>query len=123
MKKVSLFAAVAGAMVLLNSCGASHALISNSNLNTTQVQLAGNNFKVVDKVSGTSDVSYILGIGGLNKKQLFENAYSAMMDKANLKGGARAVVNNVTEEHIGGLFPIYFKRTVTVSCNVVEFTK
>jgi len=85
--------------------------------------LSSNNFKVVDKVSGSSEVFYIFGIGGLNKKRIYENAYASMMDKANLKGAPRAVTNTVTEEHIWGIAPIYFKRTVTVSGNVVEFTK
>jgi len=108
---------------LFSSCGVSSALILNHNQNNTQVQLASNNFKVLDKVIGTADVTYIFMIGGLNTRQLYENAYSAMMDKANLTGSSKALVNIVTEEHIGGVPPFYYKRTITVSAHVIEFIK
>lgn len=122
MKKT--FLSMLGATaVLLSSCGVNTALISNHNLNSTQVQLGSNNFRVTDKVSGNADVTYVLIFGGLNKKRLYENAYSEMMDRANLKGSPRAVTNVVTEEHVGGVPPFYYKRTVTVSGNVIEFTK
>ena len=62
-------------------------------------------------------------IGGLNKKQIYQNAYGEMAAKATLHSGSKAMINVVTEEHIGGVPPFYFKRKLTVSCNVVEFTK
>ncbi len=123
MKKLSIFAAIGGAALLLSSCGANYSLISNHNLNSTQVLLASNNFKVIDTVSGSSEVFYILGIRDMNKKRLYDNAYSAMITKANLKDGARALTNTVTEEHVWGVPPFYFKRTITVSGNIIEFTK
>tara|TARA_R110002012_G_scaffold252147_1_gene430726 strand:- start:568911 stop:569201 length:291 start_codon:yes stop_codon:yes gene_type:complete len=93
----------------------------NQNQNTTQVHLGSNNFSVVEKVSGTSEVSYVLAIGGLNKRRLYQDAYSAMVKDANLTG-SKALINIVTEEHIGGFPPFFTKRTLTVSANVVEFT-
>jgi mitochondrial fission protein ELM1 len=66
---------------------------------------------------------YLYLIGGMNKKKLYENAYSDMMNKANLLNTSKAVINIVTEEHVGGVPPFYFKRTVTVSANVIEFVK
>ena len=95
----------------------------NHNQNTTQVQLTGNNYKVVDKISGSSSVPYVLFFGGMNKTQLFENAYSNMVSKANLMNGSKALINIMTEEHLGGVPPFYYKRTVTVSAYVIEFTK
>lgn len=106
----------------LSSCGANYAVTGNYNLNTTQVQLASNNYQIINKVSGSADVSYICMIGGLSKEQLYENAYSAMMANAGLVG-SRAVINVVTEEHIGGFIPFYYTRTITVSANVIEFIK
>lgn len=110
-------------MVFLSSCGVNMASISNHNANETQVQLSSNNFKIVDKINGSAEVSYVLIFGGVNKHQLYENAYSAMMDKANLKDHPRAIINMVTEESIHGVPPIYYTRTITVSANVVEFIK
>lgn len=121
MKKITFLFVTAGSLVL-SSCGFNSALVLNNNQNSTQVQLSSNNYKVVDKVSGSAEVEYILMIGGLDKRQLYENAYSAMVTKANL-AGSKALINIVTEEHVGGVPPFYYKRTLTVSANVIEFTR
>lgn len=99
------------------------ALILNHNQNNTQVQLASNNFKVIERVTGTSEVEYVLMIGGIDKRQLYENAYSAMLEKAKLPNSSRTVINVLTEEHVGGFPPFYYKRTITVSGYVIEFTR
>lgn len=77
----------------------------------------------MDNLVGSSSVSYILLIGGLSERQLYQNAYSDMMKKADMKSGSRAIANVTTEEHIGGVMPFYFSRTITVSANLIEFTK
>lgn len=105
------------------SCGTGTALIVNQNLNTTHVHLGSGNYKIVGHATGTCEVEYILLIGGLNQRQIYQNAYSDMVSKANLGSGSRALINVVTEEHIGGVPPFYFKRTITVSANVIEFTR
>ena len=106
-----------------SSCGIGTALVTNHNQNATEVHLSGNNFKVIDQVSGSSEVSYVLAIGGMNKRQLYENAYSAMMKKANLLNSSKAIINVTTEEHFSGFVPFFVKRTITVSAQVVEFTR
>jgi hypothetical protein len=123
MKKILSISLAVLTIALMSSCGVGNAIIVNHNQNSTQVQLSGKNFKVVDKVSGNAEVKYICLIGGLKQKQMYENAYSAMVSKANLASGARALVNIVTEEHIGGVPPFYYKRTVTLSAHVIEFTQ
>jgi hypothetical protein len=123
MKNIRLVFAALSFIALLSSCGINLSTIYNHNSNATQVELSSNNFKVVDKINGSAEVSYVLIFGGVNKKQLYENAYSAMMDKANLKGSSRAIINVVTEEQIGGVPPFFYTRTVTVSANVIEFIK
>jgi len=123
MKKIFIALTAISLAAFLGACGVSNSIIVSHNQNSTQVQLAANNFHVVDKVSGSADVTYVLFFGGINKKQLFENAYSAMMDKANLNNGSKALVNIVTEEHICGVPPFYYKRTVTVCAHIIEFTK
>jgi len=111
------------AMIALSSCGVNYAIIGNHNLNNTQVQLSSNNFKVVDKVSGTAYVQYIVFIGGLKKQQLYEKAYSDMLAKANLINSSKALVNILTEEHVTFITPYYIRRTITVSANVIEFVR
>jgi hypothetical protein len=109
--------------LLLASCGINQAIVLNQNQNSTQVQLTQDNFRNVGNVSGTANVKYILLFGGAKRRNLFGDAYSAMIASAELAKGPRAVVNVVTEEHIGGLPPIFFRRTLTVSGTVVEFTR
>ena len=123
MKKIGIYSVLLLLTAFLSSCGIGSALVTNHNQNATEVHLSGNNFKVVDQVSGSSETSYVLAIGGMNKRQLYENAYSAMMKKANLLNSSKAIINVMTEEHISGFAPFYVKRTITVSAQVVEFTR
>ena len=120
MKKQRFLFLIIASLVFLTSCGVSGAYIYNHNENSTQVHLSSNNYEIVDQISGSSDVSYILIFGGMNKKQLYENAYSDMVKKADLTG-SKALINIVTEEHLGGVPPFYYTRTVTVSAHVIEF--
>jgi hypothetical protein len=120
MKNRFLLLTTAALLLILSSCGVNHALMLNVNQNTTQVNLGSKNFNVVGKVSGTAEVSYVLIFGGLNKRRLFQDAYTAMVNEANLTG-SKALINMVTEEHVGGFPPFYTIRTLTVSANVVEF--
>lgn len=123
MKKLSLSMLTIAALLFLNSCGVNHALMLNLNQNATQVHLTSNNFKVVDTVSGSAEVNYVLIFGGMNRKELYKNAYNKMVTSANLMTGSKALINVVTEEHVGGVPPFYYTRTITVSANVVEFMK
>lgn len=123
MKKSVFLLLTIASMSFLSSCGINYAIVVNNNQNNTQVNLSSDNFKVISRVSGSARVEYIFLISGMNKKQLYDHAYSAMLDKANLINGSKAITNIVTEEHIGGVPPFYFVRTVTVSANVIEFTK
>jgi PBP1b-binding outer membrane lipoprotein LpoB len=123
MKKISIYSMLLFLAAFLSSCGINTALVTNHNQNATEVHLRENNFKVIDQVSGSSETSYVLAIGGMNKRQLYENAYSTMMKKANLLNGSKAVINVMTEEHYSGFAPFFVRRTITVSAQVVEFTR
>lgn len=123
MKKISIYSTLLLLAIFLNSCGIGHAYVTNQNQNATEVHLSGNNFKVIDQVSGSSVASYVFAIGAMNKKQLYENAYAAMMKKANLMNGSKAIINLMTEEHFSGFAPLFLRKTITVSAQVVEFTK
>jgi hypothetical protein len=122
MKNLWIVAILISSLFTLNSCGVNNALIANFNQNGTQVELSGNNYRTIDRVSGSAEVEYVLFIGGMNRRQLYANAYADMLSKADLMTNARALVNVLTEEHISGVPPFYFKRTITVSAHVIEFT-
>ncbi len=123
MKKIVIYSVLLLLTASLSSCGIGTALVTNHNQNATEVHLSGNNFNVIDQVSASSEASYVLAIGGMNKRQLYENAYSTMMKKANLLNSSKAIVNVMTEEHFSGFAPFYVRRTITVSAQVVEFTR
>lgn len=123
MKKFVVYPLLVLLATFFSACGIGTALVANHNQNATEVHLGANNFKVIDQVSGSSETSYVLGIGGTKQKQLYQNAYSAMINKAKLLNGPKAIINVMTEEHISGFAPFYVKRTLTVSAQVVEFTK
>jgi len=123
MKKIGIYSVLLLLTTFLSSCGVGRALVINHNQNATEVHLSGNNFKVIDQVSGSSEASYVLAIGGMSKRQLYENAYSKMMKNANLLNGSKAIINVMTEEHFGGFAPFFVRRTITVSAQVVEFTR
>jgi hypothetical protein len=123
MKKTRIYLVLLSLAASLASCGINTALVANHNQNATEVQLRENNFTVIDQVSGSSEATYVFAIGGMSKRQLYENAYSAMMKKANLLHGSKAIVNVMTEQHVSGFAPFYVRRTITVSAQVVEFTR
>ncbi len=122
MKKIMPVAMIILSLLLVSSCGINHAYIYNQNLNTTHVQLAGNNYKTLERVTGSAEVEYVLFVGGMKKRQLYENAYADMVKNANLMTSSKALVNIVTEDHVGGVPPFYYKRVITVSAHVIEFT-
>lgn len=121
MKIISFYLITLALSIFFSSCGVNHALVLNHNESSTQVHLRNNNYQVLDQVSGSAEVDYIFLIGGLNRRQLYRNAYTEMVNSADLLSGSKALVNIVTEEHVGGVPPFYFKRTITVSAHVIEF--
>jgi len=123
MKKIRIYSVLLLLAAFFSSCGIGTALVTNHNQNATEVHLSQNNFKVIDQVSGSSQDTYVLTIGGMNKRQLYENAYSTMLKKANLLNGSKAIINVMTEEHVSGFAPFFVRRTITVSAQVVEFTR
>ena len=122
-QKIVVYSVLVSLAIFLNSCGIGHAYVTNHNQNATEVHLSENNFKVIDQIRGSSEASYVFAIGAMNKRQLYENAYSSMMQKANLLNGSKAIINLITEEHFSGFAPFFVTRTITVSTQVVEFTK
>lgn len=121
MKKTSKVLMGVALLVGLNACGVNKTWVLNHNQNSTQVHLVENNFKVVGQVKGTADVGYVLVFGGLKRKNLYATAFSDMLKNADLTDGARTLTNVLTEEHLGGVPPFYYKRTITVTATIVEF--
>ena len=109
-------------LLLASACGVHYVPSSNHTVNGTRVELNKANFKVVKKVKGNSTATYVLGIGGISNKALIEQAKADMMGNADMEGKSRTIIDLVTEYHLARVFPFYYKKTVTVSGTLIEFT-
>ncbi len=123
MKNLKIAMALLLVTFLFQGCGIHTALVGNLTGNMTSVELSKKNFKVVERISGSSDATYIMGIGGLSHKALIEKARADMLKGTDLTGSSKAIVNMTVEEHLASYLIFYVKRTVTVSAHVVEFTE
>ena len=94
----------------------------SNNLTDTRVVLDRSNFKVIGQAEGESSATYILGIGGLSKKALKNNAINEMSKNAKLTG-AQSLVNITTNASIKMITPLYMQVTYTATANIIEFTK
>lgn len=118
MKKLLLAAGVS--VLMLSSCSMHNGLTTNANLNTTQVVLKDNNYKIIQSIQGESEATYIFGIGGLLKNAMIAEAKADMLKSVDLLGKSRAIINeNVEIKHT--FYPFVTKYKVIVTANVVEF--
>ena len=121
MKKFWGICAFVAAAFSLTGCSGVASAVSN-NLTQTQVVLSDNNFQVVGQAYGEATATYVLGIGGLSKKALTNNAINEMSKNANLTGSQTLV--NITVNHSVAMWtPFYVKMTCSATANIVEFTK
>lgn len=121
MRKLIIALTLTTSLIFI-SCGGSASSMLNTTNNQTTVELSRKNFNIVNKVSGKSTNTYILGIGGMANKALLEKAKNEMMNNANLSG-SKSVINITFDKHINGFFPFYSKVTYTASGYVVEFNE
>lgn len=111
-------------LISLSGCSYHMALMHNVNSNSTVVELTEANFVVLDRVSGQASAAYVFGIVGKSNRALIDAATSDMLSKAPLAGKPRALVNLTTETTLSQvILPFYYRKTITVSGNVLEFTK
>jgi hypothetical protein len=107
----------------LTSCAAFNPNIKGEQHAITQVSLSSANFRVVSFVQGSATATYIMGIGGLNKKGLVASSKAKMMENADLKG-AQCIINEHTEWKTSAVIPYFWgSTTVTTSGTIIEFTK
>lgn len=118
-KKITLLGA---SLALMSSCATHNALTANLKSQNTQVILTQDNFKIGDRIEGSANATYVLGIGGLSKKSLLETARTTMYQNANLQGSSKALINETFSTKTAFFF-FFWKHQVNVSADVVEFTK
>ncbi|MDR0995166.1 MAG: hypothetical protein LBL81_02615 [Tannerella sp.] len=88
----------------------------------TNVVLSHKNFVVEGTVEGQAKNVYILGFGGLLSTNLLGEAKAKMIESANLRGHARAIVNVTYDTHVS-CYVLFSKYTVTATGTVIEFRK
>lgn len=118
MKKLLLIVACVATLGLASCTGVSYL----NNTVQTDVVLSQNNYRILDKVEGTSESTYVLGFGGCSEKSLKDNAVNDMFQKANLKDG-QAIANITYTTSVKTILGIYTEMTVTAHGNIIEFTR
>ena len=122
MKKlVSKVVMAVAAVMLLSGCCMNMNLVSNHNLNQTNVVLTQSNFHVVKTVEAEVSATYVFGIGGLSKKALHDNVVAELTKEASLTGSQALV--NVTVHSSAKLILCYSKVTYHAEATVIEFDK
>ena len=126
MKKTLIFLFIS---IFLTSCGLiPYGYMGHST--NTQVVLSEANYQVVATVTGEASSNVILGFGPSNKK-LYARAksdlYETLHNRIDLKGKSYALTN-ITEDttinyFIAWIVPIYFKKTVIMTADVIVFNK
>jgi len=123
MKKVICLLFVVATLLSFSSCIASHSgLTRNVNNSTTNVVLAKNNYRIIQKVKGTASGVRVFGFGG-SFSPMIENARAEMLENSDLLGRARAVINETVETNSKSYVGVVTIYTVTVSAYVIEFTE
>ena len=121
MRKLSSIVAFVAASTLIISCKPTLYTGSLGNVNQTQVVLTKGNFKVLGSFSGTASSPKML-IGIKNKQGIVAEAKANLLENAKKSGveltGSRTLINITTD-----LVENPNRVTVTVSAEVIEFTK
>ncbi len=118
MKKFFLLCAVAVAALSLTSCGVTST--ASQNITETKVVLGSKNFKVVGQAYGEAKATYVLGIGGLRRSALINNAIDEMSKNAKLTG-SQTLINTTTHTATKLITPLYIQRTCTATATIIEF--
>lgn len=119
MKKITLSLILMAFLLIANSC--SNTMGSVNHQITTTVTLSEANYKVIASVTGKATASNLFGIS-MNNSNLVDQARRDMINKANLIGGSKAIINVTTDVRLQWFF-IGATKTVYVSGEVIEFTK
>jgi len=103
---------------LFSSCASHRGFTTNS----TEVVLSEKNFKVVERLQGEAEVTYIFGIGGLSKSAVIAEARADMLSKSNIVGDSKAIINETIEVKRSRLLAVLHYKVI-VSSHIVEFTE
>lgn len=118
MNKKIVFGLLIAVAFSVCSCSVTTGTLGNST--QSQIVLKGNNFKVLESVTGQASSEYWFLIG-TSKQNLTDRARRDMIEKANMAGSSKAIIN-VTVDMESKFFLFWSKKTVYVSGDVILFT-
>lgn len=115
--KLTIF--VVSISIFLTSCAA-----ALSGMVTNSAALGQANFTYVKKnIRGTAKATYILGVGGMSREALVQEAKENMLANMPLKAN-QAIANVIIDYKVSSTFVGFvLTHKCTVSADVVEFTK
>ena len=119
MRKMKFLLIATISLLFLSGCGMTSNMASNIYESQTSVVLSQANFHVVKTVSAEVSSTYFLGLGGINRKSLRNNAVAELTKKANLTG-SQALVNITVKSAVKTIF-ILNEVTFYAEAIVIEF--
>lgn len=121
MKSIKCFLIAVVSLFMLTGCGFTSNLTQNINENQTSVVLSQANFHVVKTVDTKVSSTYFLGLGGLSKRALKNNAIAELTKKAGLTG-SQALINVTVKSSVKTVL-IWNQVTFYAEATVIEFDK
>jgi hypothetical protein len=114
MRRISRLLIILIGLTLLSSCAFHNGYMNNS------ASLSQANFDyAATSISGTVNTMHVLGIGGLEKNAIVEEAKKEMLKNNPLK--ANQALANITVNWKSGFYLIVVTTKCTVTADVVEF--
>jgi hypothetical protein len=104
--------------LFLSGCAATH-----SGYMSSSTSLSSANFTYVNSIRGESTATYILGIGGLSKETLVDDAQKNMFISGPLKKNQAIANLTVNFKNSYFIFGVFATVTCVVTADVVEFTQ
>ena len=116
-KLIILLLIVANAMCLTGCFSTFHGTAQSS------VVLNQKNFKIIKTVKGEASAKYFLGIGGFSVRDgLYADARAQILASNPLQEG-QALANIVTDYETKNVLGLWWKTSVIMTADIVEFTK
>jgi hypothetical protein len=107
--------------ILFASCAGLNTTPYTNNQVETKLILSEGNYRIVKEVNGEWSATYVLGIGGLSKRALKNNAISKMYQDAHLTGNQQIINVTTTQSVEVWALGIYMKVRAMAHGYVIEF--
>lgn len=101
-------------------CGITNRRPINGDNWNTNVSLGDTPYKIIGKVTGHSQSSYVFGFGGVSSRALYSSARENMIGSACLKDNQAIIYTNTTQSQ-SGFPPFFWTHEAVASGILIEF--